>query len=520
MKRLSLIFTLLLLLGLPHQAHAQNVSVTLPTFAIELNGSVIDNNYRQYPFLYYKNITYLPMTYYDCRFLGLESNYNEQTGLSINQTDITAGLRHYRSATANGRNYTAATADFPITLNGVKIDNAKEPYPLLTFRGVTYFPLTFHFAAESFGWNYEFDTVNNRLLINSANYRLKEIDHITDFKTESGLLLSGNNLYYNDHNGHICQMALNGPKKSKIIHQFERSSYGDNYPSVAFTEDDGHRYFSYHVGGAIMGHDKQYEILADDTLRILKQRYGAVKDFDSILVEISHQVPPSPSLIDITENGVKRSVGESNYYYAALLTKDNSAIGYSGNHTIYLKNRDLYLLAANDKVSITDENLQSCVYTVNIDSGKTTALCHLACDYFQMTDKNVFMRQNHQLYGLDLASQKITTMASLSRSNDTIPFLTIGNQLYYLDESDKLYRFPQTTPLNNGAVVKRLNENNGCLVVEFEEKPEVAVRLLVIDDQGTTILQSADVITAISVDTLNKQLVYVADGAVYYHEYH
>ena len=111
-------------------------------------------------------------------------------------------------------------------------------------------------------------------------------------------------------------------------------------------------------------------------------------------------------------------------------------------------------------------------------------------------------------------------MASLSRSNDTIPFLTIGNQLYYLDESDKLYRFPQTTPLNNGAVVKRLNENNGCLVVEFEEKPEVAVRLLVIDDQGTTILQSADVITAISVDTLNKQLVYVADGAVYYHEYH
>ena len=38
-----------------------------------------------------------------------------------------------------------------ITVNGKTINNDEEPYPLLVFRDVTYFPLTWRFAVDEFG---------------------------------------------------------------------------------------------------------------------------------------------------------------------------------------------------------------------------------------------------------------------------------------------------------------------------------------------------------------------------------
>ncbi len=51
----------------------KKVSVNLPAFKVTINGEVADNNFSQYPLIVYKDITYFPMTYNDCRFLALES---------------------------------------------------------------------------------------------------------------------------------------------------------------------------------------------------------------------------------------------------------------------------------------------------------------------------------------------------------------------------------------------------------------------------------------------------------------
>ncbi len=64
-------------------AMAANVQATLPSFPVTLNGTVIDNSYRQYPLLVYNNITYFPMTHYDCRFLGVETEWTQANGLKI-----------------------------------------------------------------------------------------------------------------------------------------------------------------------------------------------------------------------------------------------------------------------------------------------------------------------------------------------------------------------------------------------------------------------------------------------------
>ena len=57
----------------------------------------------------------------------------------------------------NKRQDIAQLATGDITVNGKVIHNNQEEYPLLSYRNVTYFPLTWRFAANEFGWQYNFD---------------------------------------------------------------------------------------------------------------------------------------------------------------------------------------------------------------------------------------------------------------------------------------------------------------------------------------------------------------------------
>jgi len=149
----------LLLIGGPGPAlAADTVQVTLPSFSVTLNGQTNGNDYSRYPLIVYKNITYFPMTYYDCRLLGLKTDWTAGTGLVIDKNeDYFYEYRRDVTSSKNARTQTAKLADGKITVNGKVIDNGKEEYPLLVFRDITYFPLTWRFAVNEFGWDYRFD---------------------------------------------------------------------------------------------------------------------------------------------------------------------------------------------------------------------------------------------------------------------------------------------------------------------------------------------------------------------------
>ena len=142
----------------PAALAADNVQVTLPSFTVTLNGQSTSNDYSKYPLLVYKNITYFPMTYYDCRLLGVKTDWAKDTGLVIgkNEDYFYEYLREVNN-NKNARKQTAKIADGKITVNGKVIDNRKEEYPLLVFRNVTYFPLTWRFAVDELGWQYRFN---------------------------------------------------------------------------------------------------------------------------------------------------------------------------------------------------------------------------------------------------------------------------------------------------------------------------------------------------------------------------
>lgn len=174
--------TALLAMGLfAAPAAAADVTVTLPAFSVTLNGVTMEQSKSQYPMLVYKDITYVPMTWADTRLLGLESNWTQQSGLVIQKADTVQdaatakkNYQPYKVSSANKNSYQATTASGKITVNGKTITNSSEEYPLLLFRDVTYFPLTWRFAVNEFGWEYSFDQKHGLVITPKATGSAEE----------------------------------------------------------------------------------------------------------------------------------------------------------------------------------------------------------------------------------------------------------------------------------------------------------------------------------------------------------
>ena len=167
MKKLTgIVCTALLAMGLTASpVLAETVTATLPTFPVTLNGVVMEQSNAKYPLLVYKDITYVPMTWEETRLLGLETAWTQAAGLSVDKAKVVQAqsvlqgeYAPYKVDKANEKSHKATVAVGKIRVNGKNIENSKEEYPLLLYRDITYFPLTWRFAVDEFGWDYSFDS--------------------------------------------------------------------------------------------------------------------------------------------------------------------------------------------------------------------------------------------------------------------------------------------------------------------------------------------------------------------------
>lgn len=140
-------------------AAADKVEVSFPEFPVTVNGTVLDVRHSEYPLLVYKDITYFPMTWNNTTALGLTAQWDPRLGLSLQKTDACVPLQQDLTPDINSNDdtQTAGLAPFPVKVNGQVIDNADEPYPLLLYRDITYFPMTWRFAHDVFGWTTSWD---------------------------------------------------------------------------------------------------------------------------------------------------------------------------------------------------------------------------------------------------------------------------------------------------------------------------------------------------------------------------
>lgn len=177
MKKAVFAFIMLILISAALPSFAEEiVTVTIPAFKVTLNGLEIDSASGEFPLIVYKDITYMPMTYDFTLFMGLKTEFGKTHGGSGeyafyagNCNKYAESLEVHESKTANDEKaYTALIPEYSIYVNNTlhKTDNLSEEYPVLNFRGITYFPLTWRFAHYEFDWEYSFDDKNG-LIINS-----------------------------------------------------------------------------------------------------------------------------------------------------------------------------------------------------------------------------------------------------------------------------------------------------------------------------------------------------------------
>ena len=148
----------LFLSSLPPAQAALRASIV--TAKVTLNGQVIDNKSAKYPLLLYSNITYFPMTYHLSRFMGVSTDWNNQA----RTLNITAGGAKTAYVAETGKRQSGSVSvtlpTYKTYVNGAYVNNKEEPYPIFNYNGVTYFPLTWAYAVDAFGWGYHWDAAN------------------------------------------------------------------------------------------------------------------------------------------------------------------------------------------------------------------------------------------------------------------------------------------------------------------------------------------------------------------------
>lgn len=471
----------------------KTVSVNLPRFSIYLNGTKVNPLYHQYPLITYKDITYFPMTYHGCRFLGLETKWQTQTGLEINKNNITAAYREdYRKAKNMGT-YSATIPTFPIKVNGKLIDNTQEEYPLLLFRDVTYFPLTWRFAVEEFGWDYSFDTKKG-LVIQSANQKLQTLT-LPNYEGK-GLMIMDGGFIYQGKEGGVYHVRHNNPEKAQKIYQLLPSWIDDKvYTLAGFYKDNGEYFMTYHTGGATMGTDHYYKITKDGLVeKVLGgNNYSTSKFYNNLQIIAQQGVPPYKNNLVVFDGKESKNIGNPHYIYAWATV--NNRGGVSPSKDIYRVENDLFLLA----IDSTKEKDYSKIYRLNLITDELTLVSNIDTNHFIFEDNTIYFSKGTNLYKIDITGGEPKLLNDELINPDS--FQILGGQVYFVNKNNqKLYKIGNDKSLNEYGKVRTLTHQDQYIIATFEEEPENPYRLMIFDSQGDTIFRTSDIPTMVSID--------------------
>lgn len=153
------------------------VDVTIVEFNIYVNDTEILTEESQYPALVYNNITYFPLTSDYLSTLGLELTFSNSQGLTIGKKIAKRDLdqRFLGSNNLRGSTVKARIADFDISVNGEMINNNEEAHPVILYKNITYFPMTWRFAVEEFGWGLSWSSATGLKITTTNGETVEEV---------------------------------------------------------------------------------------------------------------------------------------------------------------------------------------------------------------------------------------------------------------------------------------------------------------------------------------------------------
>ncbi len=487
---ISMIFLLLslILLSTPRSEAATSVSVTIPTFKVRLNDVTVENAYNQYPLIVYKDITYFPMTYYDSRFMGLESLWDNTTGLEIVKTGGNWDYHKYQSPNKNSRLYSAQVAPFKIVVNGQLIDNKLETYPLLLFRNITYFPLTWRYAVNEFGWQYAFDTnLGLEIRTSRGNLSVKEVI-LPIVQRETGekgaFAMAGDYYYFEGVAGKIYQAPISNPQNINFVYQLPLSDMQDAFVSASLYADGNQAYLKYHTGGAIMGSDHLFKLNEDATALEVDNGYSNYKKFEAYTVRVEQGFPPSNNNLKIKKNFEVEfvKIGNPEFTYGLFIKHESTQTSAQGNNDLYLIDGDVYVLGYE---GLPDDLAAGTtgIYKVNIETNLTSRLFSEEAQSFKIVEDMVyFLDGNSLLYRVPLTGGK----AELLVNKPVEHYHIMNKNVYYALTEDALLRvLGRSDSINQGGKLINLKQQGNYLIATFENRSTPSYKLIVLDQEGT-----------------------------------
>ncbi|BEP27704.1 M6 family metalloprotease domain-containing protein [Helicovermis profundi] len=160
------VLVILSLYSIPTYAESK-YSFIKPSFMITINDVQVENDNTNYPLLIYNDITYLPMTWNNSKSLGLEVRFDDKN-IYINNTNYSYKFVNESVEKKTIGNFIANLPKRNIIVNGIKIENENQKFPVLMYNDILYFPLTYTYINNIFKFEISY-AVNDGLRINSLN---------------------------------------------------------------------------------------------------------------------------------------------------------------------------------------------------------------------------------------------------------------------------------------------------------------------------------------------------------------
>ncbi len=393
---------------LPVAFAQQYASVSLPTFKITMNDVRIDNNERLYPIIVFRDITYVPMTYNDSRFLGLETKWSADTGLQVNKISEQLPYnpnRGYSSSTLEN----AVLPNFRISVNGRDIDNNSEAYPLLVFRDITYFPLTWRFMVDAFGWTSSFDPVEGLVISSKAGKPAtttpttgervfsQDFGSTTVFFDRSSNNRPGN-LYVRENN---VTRKIGNPNFIYGVGYVQSGTYGGEYTAVDKIEYANRWVYTLAINPSEsrkMSRNVRINIDTNEVQTVdgdstsgtgtpSDQVYS--RQFGNITVILDRASNRQPGNLYVRANNATRQIGNPNYIYGVSYAKRGGYETYNPVDNLSLTNRWVHTVAINPSAS----PLVSRRVRVNIDTNEVQTLDGSSIDDTGNLSDQVYSRQ-------------------------------------------------------------------------------------------------------------------------------
>lgn len=185
MKKFSMwVLLWLMVFSLMTFGETSEVTVTIPEYDVKVNGQLIDTEHSQYPVIRYKGITYFPMTSDYLTGIGLKLIFSKEEGLFIDKNDTAVfselDQKYLGAKNVLGSHHQAQLVPFQVTVNGQIIDNKTEEYPILMYKNITYFPMTWRFSVTEFGWQTKWDNIQGFGIITIEQIESKVVIEAVD----------------------------------------------------------------------------------------------------------------------------------------------------------------------------------------------------------------------------------------------------------------------------------------------------------------------------------------------------